>query len=256
MLLKERKFYTKDAERLIHFSWYRSHYHHNKRLNVVLSFLRKYHGPFVLDLGCGDGYQSSHFSLYREDVVGMDISKKRLLRAKEYAHNVDFIQGDIQHLPFKSKSVGLIYLGQILEHLPKPLQLLKESNRVLKVGGLLLLDTPSKTNIVDDLFRLFKITSFDTEKWGLNLDPGHIHFFSYKDITNLVNNSGFTIISSKGAPNIRWNIPIMRYLCSNRRIWWIYNLLELMVNVIPTYRNKGAIQVILAKKRNHIPRCK
>src|SRR4030067_188127 len=59
----------------------------------------------VLDVGCGTGLLFSRIASESEQVVGVDVSKKLLLQARERARklrNADVVQADADHLPFKS----------------------------------------------------------------------------------------------------------------------------------------------------------
>jgi len=50
-------------------------------------------------------------------------------------------------LPFGTASIDLVVASEIFEHLISPLEFLRESRRVLRAGGLLLLTTPNVSNI-------------------------------------------------------------------------------------------------------------
>ena len=58
----------------------------------------------VLDVGCGSGLFFSYVAAKAKVLVGVDISRKLLLKAKEQAHafqNVLVLQADADHLPFR-----------------------------------------------------------------------------------------------------------------------------------------------------------
>src|SRR5262249_40564392 len=58
-------------------------------------------------------------------------------------------------LPFASKSVGALILLDVLHHVPRPLQFMKEAERVLKPGGRLVMIEPWITPFSYVLYRYF-----------------------------------------------------------------------------------------------------
>jgi len=92
----------------------------------------------ILDLGCSTGRV---ISLSPERIEGVDIDKKALEIAKSKGYNVKY--ADIKKkLPFKNSSFDVVYCSQVIEHLEKPLNLMKEINRILKKDGKAVLVTP------------------------------------------------------------------------------------------------------------------
>ena len=92
----------------------------------------------VLDVGCGSGLFFSHVAAKANLVVGVDISRKLLLKAKEEANhfqNVLVLQADADHLPFKDGFFDAVFAFTILQNMPKPSETVKELKRVAKLGG-------------------------------------------------------------------------------------------------------------------------
>jgi len=92
----------------------------------------------VLDVGCGSGLLFSHVAAQAEVVVGVDVSGKLLLKAKERAknfHNTHVIQADADHLPFKSECFAVVFAFTVLQNIPKPAETLQELKRVATHNG-------------------------------------------------------------------------------------------------------------------------
>jgi ubiquinone/menaquinone biosynthesis C-methylase UbiE len=90
----------------------------------------------VLDVGCGTGLLFSHVATEAKMVVGVDISGKLLLHAKERArdfHNVHIVQADADHLPFKVNHFSMVFAFTVLQNMPKPLEMLNELKRTAKL---------------------------------------------------------------------------------------------------------------------------
>lgn len=95
-------------------------------------------GAVVLDIGCGSGLFFSQVALQANMVLGMDVSRKLLLKAKEQAKafgNVSVLQADADHLPFTDKIFDSIFAFTVLQNMPKPPETLSELKRVAKLGG-------------------------------------------------------------------------------------------------------------------------
>ena len=92
----------------------------------------------VLDVGCGSGLFFSQVESKANMVVGVDVSRKLLLKAKEQARafgNVFVLQADADHLPFADNFFDSIFAFTVLQNMPKPPVTLCELKRVAKVGG-------------------------------------------------------------------------------------------------------------------------
>lgn len=90
----------------------------------------------LIDCGCGEGVITSFISKQFELSVGIDISRKALLRAKEKVENCDFIVGDIRLLPFGERCADCITCFETLYYLKTDYEkALQEFARVLKSGG-------------------------------------------------------------------------------------------------------------------------
>jgi ubiquinone/menaquinone biosynthesis C-methylase UbiE len=89
-------------------------------------------GKTILDVGCGTGLLFSHVASEAQTVVGVDVSSKLLLQAKEHARkfpNVHLVQADADHLPFISSHFNVVFAFTVLQNMPKPLETLNEIKR-------------------------------------------------------------------------------------------------------------------------------
>ncbi|MBI2145899.1 class I SAM-dependent methyltransferase [Candidatus Woesearchaeota archaeon] len=124
---------------------------------LVFQLLKKYPytGTFV-DAGCGNGLYS--LELAREypaaSIQAVDFSPLMctIVRKKAAAagvRNITVVQGDIDHLPFPENSVNVLLCIDALHHVPDSaiMKTLAELQRVLKHGGLLLIDFKNRYNL-------------------------------------------------------------------------------------------------------------
>jgi ubiquinone/menaquinone biosynthesis C-methylase UbiE len=67
--------------------------------------------------------------------AAMDFSSSMLRQAREAARSTHLLQGDLDHLPFRTGSLDLVTLSLALHHLPTPRFALPELRRVLRPRG-------------------------------------------------------------------------------------------------------------------------
>lgn len=90
----------------------------------------------VLDLGCGDGLNVSILlDMGIKRVVGVDISKFLLSKARKNNPSVKFSVGKAGSIPFKAKRFDVVLVDSVLHHLMKYTKPVKEIRRVLVDGG-------------------------------------------------------------------------------------------------------------------------
>ncbi len=88
-------------------------------------------GAKVLDVGCGSGLFFPEVADKAGVVVGVDVSKKLLLKAKEHTdRNVHVVQADADHLPFKDGTFDATFSFTVLQNMPQPNKTLTELKRV------------------------------------------------------------------------------------------------------------------------------
>lgn len=111
----------------------------------------------VLDVGCGTGLLFDRIASTAKNVVGVDISKKSLLHAREHAKtagNVSLVQADADHLPFKDNEFDISYAFTMLQNMPKPLNTLLETKRIAKESAMLVVTGLKKTFSMETLKEL------------------------------------------------------------------------------------------------------
>lgn len=95
--------------------------------------------PLVLDIGSGVGDITKILQKYTSQrVIGLDIEDFRRLENRATSF-FDFLRGDCNCLPFQNNVFDVVTLFWTLHHIPKPINVLKEVNRVLKPSGQLII---------------------------------------------------------------------------------------------------------------------
>jgi 2-polyprenyl-6-hydroxyphenyl methylase/3-demethylubiquinone-9 3-methyltransferase len=100
-------------------------------------------GAVLADVGCGAGLLAPHVAGKGYRHVGVDLVDSALRRAA--AHGVAAVRGDVTRLPLADGCADVVAAGEILEHVADWRAAVAEACRVLRPGGLLVLDTLADT---------------------------------------------------------------------------------------------------------------
>jgi 2-polyprenyl-6-hydroxyphenyl methylase/3-demethylubiquinone-9 3-methyltransferase len=100
-------------------------------------------GAVLVDLGCGGGLMAPHLAGMGYRHVGVDLTLSALEQAA--AHGVAAVRADANALPLVPGCADVVTVGELLEHVADPRGVLAEAIRLLRPGGLLVLDTVNKT---------------------------------------------------------------------------------------------------------------
>ncbi|MBP2079371.1 class I SAM-dependent methyltransferase [Oceanobacillus polygoni] len=106
----------------------------------ILPFMKNYigEGSKLLDIGCGDGYGTHKLFESGYDATGVDLSQEmiRIANSRE-KDNIDFLQGDVNKLPFAEHHFDGVLAINVLEWVEDPLHALHEMKRVVNKNGIL-----------------------------------------------------------------------------------------------------------------------
>ena len=110
-------------------------------------------GAGLADLGCGSGVFTDLLRQQGYVPVGLDISPKLIALGRAKYPAIDFLEGDVEHLPFESESLDGVLLSGLLHHLPDPARCAAEVFRVLRPGGSFAAFDPNRMNPFMYLYR-------------------------------------------------------------------------------------------------------
>lgn len=102
-------------------------------------------GAVLVDLGCGGGLMGPYVARLGYRHVGVDIGLPGLTLARE--HGVRPVSGSALEVPLADGCADVVLACEILEHVDDDVAVLAECARLLRPGGLLLLDTLADTRL-------------------------------------------------------------------------------------------------------------
>ena len=97
----------------------------------------------LVDLGCGAGLMAPHLHGKGYRHVGVDVTRSALGQAAQ--HGVLAVRGDVAAVPLADGCADVVAAGEILEHVPDLAATVGEACRLLRPGGLLVIDTLAAT---------------------------------------------------------------------------------------------------------------
>ena len=122
----------------------RNHWWYRGMRYLSFNLIKKYlkNKLEILDAGCGAGINIIYFMKYGK-VIGIDNSDYAIKLCRKRKLNVK--KASIENLPFKRETFDIITCFEVIYHkaVKNDINALKEMNRVLKKGGILLIRVPA-----------------------------------------------------------------------------------------------------------------
>jgi SAM-dependent methyltransferase len=152
----------------------------------------------LIDIGCGGG-RFLHYLVQShekwEKIVGVDVSPFLVRRAQ--AKNRNIVLADIQIAPFRNGCFDIATLWDVIEHLARPLDALKEIGRILSPKGVVILSTPNADSVLHSLsLVMFKSGIGLLQKPARRVFAGHPLYFTPRSLRCLLTRSGFVVQAS------------------------------------------------------------
>jgi len=139
----------------------------------------------ILDVGCAFGYFLRFFDNNGFETYGIDVSTYALQQSKKIT-KAKTLLCDIQaKLPFQDDFFDVITMFDVIEHLERPLDALKNVYRILRNYGVFFLSSPNANSFGRIVMR---------EKWAGVTDKTHLFLLTPYSISLILKREGFHLL--------------------------------------------------------------
>ena len=169
-------------------------------LERLLLWGRKRGAARVLDIATGGGHTALAFAGFTPTVVATDLTLPMLEAARKFAlsqgaANLRFTAADVEALPFKDASFGVVTCRIAAHHFPELLPAVRQVARVLRPGGSFLVQDILGHDDEDCAAFILEV-----EK---RRDPSHVRSFRQLEWTAFLRAAGLTVIDEGVISKIR-----------------------------------------------------
>lgn len=168
-------------------------YMHKKIVGCLLNS----DGKILLDTGAGTGRITIWLAEKGFEVVGVDISKEMLKKAKGktqgLSKNIHLVLGDIHFFPFKKGIFDSCLCINVVNHIPEIDRFLKEVKYVIRPRGFFIVNFP---NLQSPYFPIAIIVNL--RKRALFKGKIYSRWFTLKEIRSSMLTAGFNIKEIRG----------------------------------------------------------
>jgi 2-polyprenyl-3-methyl-5-hydroxy-6-metoxy-1,4-benzoquinol methylase len=139
-----------------------------EKLNLIKTYMPP--NGKVLDVGCATGFFLEVMRELGYETYGVEVTEY----ASNYARNVlklNVITGGLLSARYPDDFFDIITMFDVLEHLPNPIETLTECSRIIKRGGILIIETLNTDSLI---FKILK------QNWPLFSPSYHLFYFNHK----------------------------------------------------------------------------
>ena len=161
----------------------------------------------VVNLGSGDGPQAIVYAGQYNNMIGVDVSQKKLDRSDKILRSLGeekytTLQANVEDVPLSSNSYDRVIAIDIIEHVQCPEAMCREAWRMLRDGGELLVTFPAMHDWYTD-FAYFvgrHVIGYKKQRRAGEWDPdAHNQNLSVYGWISLVEEMGFTFVKSRAS---------------------------------------------------------
>jgi len=169
-------------------------YPNDDRVTRELTEIIEPSGKLVLEVGAGTGRDGILLARMGAEVVSLDYSMQSLSlieKSMEEGDRVFLCCGDAFSLPFPDETFDVVFHQGLLEHFRNPGELIAENVRVLKPGGILLVDVPQRYHY----YTLIKHALIALDRWFAGWECE----YSAGELESLLKSHGLRVVKTYGA---------------------------------------------------------
>jgi SAM-dependent methyltransferase len=146
--------------------------------------------PCILEIGCSSGFMLKRMKLTLPEatIVGADVVRGPLHRLAKELPFVPLLRFDLLQCPLPSESFDAVVMLNVLEHIEDDISALAQVHRILKPGGIAVIEVPAGPHLYDAYdkalkhFRRYKISELTAklQSAGFSVErQSHLGFFLY-----------------------------------------------------------------------------
>ena len=156
----------------------------------ILGWIRRFKpsGEFF-EVGCGMGYFLDYARKQGYVVSGIEYAELGVRTCKE-KFGLDVRRGSFEEHQAEPDKYDVLFMGDVLEHLIQPLEMLTKACSMVKPAGVVALEVPSMFNSLTGRAASFGLRVLSTKKKML-LPPYHVNEFTPKTLRAIIERAGF-----------------------------------------------------------------
>lgn len=210
-------------------------------------------GSKALDIGCGGGLFLSLLKEAGADVTGIELSDARAHYART-KHDLNIVKRPIEDQFWQQQagSFDVVTLWDVIEHVNFPRATLRAAARMLKSGGILVIDTPCRDSfyhrvgeatygLTKGKYPTFLNTLYSAHRFG------HKQIFSTREMKQLFEDSGIEVVELRKFHELSFpnSFYLNKMLKSPALVKLVLPLVNVLLDVFPI---KNKMLVVGRKK--------
>lgn len=138
--------------------------------------------PVIMEIGCSSGFLLKDLRHTFPDVfiIGVDVTLKPLLRLTKELPSVPLLRFDLLKSPFPSQCIDVLIMLNVLEHIEDDLSALRNAYKLLKSGGVIILEVPAGPSLYD----------------AYDIELRHYRRYNSKELQSVLKSIGFRVVNS------------------------------------------------------------
>jgi 2-polyprenyl-3-methyl-5-hydroxy-6-metoxy-1,4-benzoquinol methylase len=157
----------------------------------ILGWIQRFKpsGEFF-EVGCGMGYFLHYAREHGYRVSGIEYAELGVRACREkFGLHVD--RGSFEELPRQADKYDVIFMGDVLEHLMQPREMLDKARTMLRDSGVIAVEVPSMFNSLAGRLATLSYRLLRTKK-KMGLPPYHVNEFTPKTLRSMLGLAGFS----------------------------------------------------------------
>jgi 2-polyprenyl-3-methyl-5-hydroxy-6-metoxy-1,4-benzoquinol methylase len=175
---------------------------------------RRVRGRRLLEVGCAYGLLLDYLARRGWDVAGVEVSPLSSAYAREKL-GLEVRTGALETAGFSEGSFDAVLLLDVLEHLHRPFETLREISRVLAPGGVLVVQCPWELFHWEEVMQAI-LTGHKPGTIEPDAVPAHLYFFGPETLERMLRKGGFRIAGRQSGNYGEVRRRVLPPYCSSR----------------------------------------